>query len=84
MFLNLTVGNPAVVLNQLGLIVLDEAQFVTDPGRGISVELLLTLLITARERGIAPQLIVLSAVIGDINSFDDWLGCRRLVSVWSE
>ncbi|MGO9629906.1 MAG: DEAD/DEAH box helicase [Xanthobacteraceae bacterium] len=79
MFLNLAVGNPAI-LNQLGLVVLDEAQFITDPNRGISVELLLTLLIAARERGVVPQLVVLSAVIGDINAFDSWLGCRKLVS----
>ena len=79
MFLNLAVSNPAM-LNQLGLVVLDEAQFITDPNRGISVELLLTLIISARERGIAPQVVVLSAVIGDINGFDGWLGCRKLVS----
>jgi replicative superfamily II helicase len=79
MFLSLAVSNPAM-LGQLGLIVLDEAQFITDPNRGINVELLLTLLITARERGIAPQLVVLSAVIGGINGFDEWLGCRRLVT----
>jgi helicase len=79
MFLNLAVGNPGI-LNQLGLVVLDEAQFITDPNRGISVELLLTLLITARERGDAPQLVTLSAVIGDINGFDAWLGCRKLIA----
>jgi helicase len=79
MFLNLAVSAPAM-LNQLGLVVLDEAQFITDPNRGISVELLLTLLIAARERGIAPQLVVLSAVIGEINGFDEWLGCRKLVT----
>jgi replicative superfamily II helicase len=60
--------------------VLDEAQFITDPNRGISVELLLTLLIAARERGISPQLVVLSAVISNINGFDEWLGCRKLIS----
>jgi replicative superfamily II helicase len=79
MFLNLAVSNPAI-LNQLGLVVLDEAQFITDPNRGISVELLLTLLIAARERGISPQLVVLSAVISNINGFDEWLGCRKLIS----
>ena len=34
MFLNLILRN-AGVLNQIGLVVLDEAQFITDPGRGI-------------------------------------------------
>lgn len=79
MFLNLVIGNPHL-LNQLGLVVLDEGQFITDPNRGITVELLLTFLVAARTRGIAPQLLVLSAVIGDINHFDEWLGVRSLVS----
>lgn len=78
MFLNLGVSNPAL-LHAIGLVVLDEAQFITDPNRGISVELLLTYLLAARERGIEPQLIALSAVIGDINNFDAWLGCKQLV-----
>jgi replicative superfamily II helicase len=79
MFLNLMVRN-AGVLNQIGLVVLDEAQFITDPGRGIVVELLLTYLLAARERAVTPQLIALSAVIGHINHFDEWLGCRSLVT----
>jgi helicase len=79
MYLNVVVSNPAV-LHSLGLIVLDEAQFITDPVRGISVELLLTHLLAARERGIAPQLIALSAVIGNVNDFDAWLQARLLVT----
>ncbi len=79
MFLNLAVGNPGI-LNQLGIVVLDEAQFITDPMRGITVELLLTYLVAARERGMSPQLITLSAVIGDSNGFEQWLDCRRLLT----
>jgi replicative superfamily II helicase len=79
MFLGLALSTPSI-LNQIGLVVLDEAQFITDPNRGITVELLLTYLITAREKGISPQLIVLSAVIGNVNSFDEWLGCNQLVT----
>ncbi len=79
MWLNLVVSTPAI-LSQIGLVVLDEAQFITDPLRGITVELLLTYLLAARERGIMPQLIALSAVIGDINDFDGWLSCQKLVS----
>ena len=60
-------------------VVLDEGQFITDPNRGITVELHLTLLIRAREQGVTPQLLVLSAVIGNINAFDQWLGCEKLV-----
>lgn len=79
MFLNLAVGIPTV-LNNIGHIVVDEAQFITDPTRGISVELLLTYLLVARNRGIHPQLVVLSAVIGNSNFFEEWLGCKKLVT----
>ena len=79
MFLQLVVGSP-YTLNQIGLVVLDEAQFITDPSRGISVELLLTFVLAAREKGITPQIIALSAVIGDANNFNRWLGCDLLFS----
>ena len=73
--LSLTMANS---LARIGLVVLDEAQFITDPTRGISVELLLTSLLAARERGVEPQIVALSAVIGDVNRFDQWLGCKTL------
>ncbi len=79
MFLNLVVNNPWI-LNQIALIVIDEAQFIADPHRGIVVELLLTYILTSREQGINPQLIALSAVIGNINDYDNWLGCQKLVT----
>ncbi|MDQ3668406.1 MAG: caspase family protein [Acidobacteriota bacterium] len=79
MFLGLALSTPSV-LNQIGLIVIDEAQFIADPGRGITVELLLTYLLAAREKGITPQLIALSAVIGNISNFDDWLKCKSLIT----
>jgi replicative superfamily II helicase len=72
MFLNLALALPGTI-QQLGLVVVDEAQFITDPNRGITVELLLTFLIAARERGVNPQIIGLSAVIGDANRFNEWL-----------
>lgn len=78
-FLNLALGSPRL-LNQLGLVVLDEGQFITDPQRGITVELIFSLLLRARQRGVQPQLVVLSAVIGNLNSFDRWLGAPLLLS----
>ena len=79
MFLNLSLSLPSL-LGKIGLVVLDEAQFVADPTRGIGVELLLTNLLAVRERGIEPQLVALSAVIGDVNRFDEWLGCDTLLT----
>jgi helicase len=78
MFLGLAVGTPHV-LKRLGLLVVDEAQFITDPTRGITVELLLTLILAGRSQAIRPQIIALSAVIGDVNDFDAWLESGRLV-----
>ena len=72
-FLNLALVSPRL-LGQLGLVVLDEGQFITDPNRGITVELIFALLLRARHRGIEPQLVVLSAVLGNLNGFDTWLG----------
>lgn len=79
MFLGVTVGNPSA-LNLLGLVVLDEGQFITDPERGITVELILTFLRLNRARGIAPQLVILSAVLGNIQQFKDWLDIQTLSS----
>lgn len=79
MFLGVAVGNP-FVLNRLGLVVLDEAQFIADSHRGISVELLLTYLRTVKCRGIAPQLVLLSATMGGLNHFDEWLELPSFVS----
>lgn len=78
-FLNLALGSPRL-LNQLGLVVLDEGQFITDPNRGIIVELIFSLLLRARVHGIKPQLIVLSAVIGNTNNFDRWLSLKIIIS----
>jgi replicative superfamily II helicase len=79
MFLGLSVGVPAS-LHKIGLVVVDEAQFITDPTRGIAVELMLTNLLATRERGAEPQLLALSAVIGDVNHFDEWLGSDTLIT----
>jgi helicase len=78
-FLNLALGSPRL-LNQLGLAVVDEGQFITDPHRGITVELIFSLLLRARQRGIQPQLVILSAVIGNLNNFDRWLDVPLLLS----
>lgn len=68
------------LLRQIGLVVVDEVQMIGDRNRGATLEFLLTLLRTQREIGIEPQLVVLSAVIGDSNGLENWLGARLLRS----
>ncbi|GEM86033.1 DEAD/DEAH box helicase [Meiothermus granaticius] len=79
MFLGLALNNPKI-LNDLGLVVLDEAHMLTDPGRGVVVELILSLIRSRRELEPQLQLVALSAVIGDLNHFHEWLGVAALVS----
>lgn len=68
------------VLESIGLVVVDEAHFIADPTRGINVELLLSLVLRGRQRGLVPQLVALSAVVGNLNGFDQWLGCASLLT----
>lgn len=79
MFLNIALTSPHI-LNRLGVVVLDEGQFIMDPRRGITVELLLAMLVRARTRSVAPQLLVLSAVLGQLNGFNQWLDVAVLQS----
>jgi helicase len=79
MFLSLIITHPPI-LNYLGLIVLDEAQFIADSHRGVSVELLLTYLRTVRQWGIKPQLVLLSATIGELNYFHLWIDVKPIIS----
>ncbi|MBV1824826.1 DEAD/DEAH box helicase [Komagataeibacter oboediens] len=66
------------VLAQAGVIVVDEAQMIADVGRGANLEFILTLVRMRRRGGVEPQLIALSAVIGDTNGLEQWLGARLL------
>jgi helicase len=66
------------VLAGAGVIVVDEAQMIADKTRGANLEFLLTLIRMRRREGIEPQTIALSAVIGDTNGLERWLGGRQL------
>lgn len=79
MFLSLILSRSGL-LHRVGLIVLDEAQFIGDRERGIVVELILTRLRAGRQEGIDPQLLLLSATMGNINRLDTWLDVRTLVA----
>ncbi|WP_437779105.1 DEAD/DEAH box helicase [Sorangium sp. So ce1097] len=76
-FASLAVAAPHI-LEQLGTIVIDEVQMIADPSRGANLEFLLTLLRMRRASGIEPQVIALSAVIGDTHGLERWLGARLL------
>ncbi|NPV71472.1 MAG: DEAD/DEAH box helicase [Firmicutes bacterium] len=69
--------HPAVV-NNCGLVVVDEIQTLNDPERGPELEILLTKIKTANEKAREPiQIVCLSAVLGDLNGLDRWLGATH-------
>ncbi|MEJ0053158.1 MAG: DEAD/DEAH box helicase [bacterium] len=76
-FSALVLGYPHI-LEQIGTIVVDEVQMIADESRGVNLEFILTLLRMRRREGAEPQLIALSAVIGDTNGLERWLGGRLL------
>jgi helicase len=76
-FLNIVTGTPWV-LRGMSLVVVDEAQNISDPTRGPSLEFLLTLLRSGHARGGAPQIVALSAVIGETHGMERWLDAGLL------
>jgi helicase len=78
-FLSIVIGSP-FLMRGISLVVVDEAQNISDPSRGASLEFLLTLIRSGHARGGAPQVIALSAVIGASNGLERWLGAELLQS----
>jgi replicative superfamily II helicase len=66
------------ILHDVGTVVIDEVQMIVDPSRGANLEFLLTLIQARRHLGSDPQLVALSAVIGDTNGLERWLNARLL------
>lgn len=66
------------VLRQAGIVVVDEVQMLADASRGANLEFILTLIRMRRREGIEPQVVALSAVIGDSGGLETWLGGRLL------
>jgi replicative superfamily II helicase len=66
------------VMEQAGTIVIDEVQMIADKSRGSNLEFIMTLLRMRAREGLEPQIIALSAVIGDTNGLERWLGGRLL------
>ncbi len=61
------------ILQQVGLIIVDELQMLGDPERGPELEMALTKIISS---GYHPRIIALSAVIDDESQLAEWLDCR--------
>ena len=76
-FASLAIGNPHI-LEQVGTVVVDEVQMIADRSRGANLEFVLTLLRMRRRAGAEPQVIALSAVIGETNGLERWLAARLL------
>ena len=68
------------IMRQVGVVIIDELQMITDLNRGANLEFVLTLLKSQRFVGIEPQVITLSAVIGETNGFENWIGGGLLKS----
>ena len=78
-FMNLALANPHIMLG-LSVVVVDEVQTLSDTTRGPSLEFLLTLLRSGHGRQASPQIVALSAVIGDTHGLERWLGGALLFS----
>jgi helicase len=66
----LMIRNPNII-KEIGLVVVDELQMISDEERGICLEILLTKL---RNEEYSPQIIGLSATIPNVNEIAEWLG----------
>ncbi|MDQ6946131.1 MAG: DEAD/DEAH box helicase [Actinomycetota bacterium] len=80
-FMNLMLGYPHI-LRGLSVVVIDEVQTIADPNRGPALEFLMTLLRSGHGRSQPPQIVALSAVIGDTRGLERWLG-GGFCALWS-
>lgn len=78
-FMSLALGSPHI-MRGLSVVVVDEVQMLGDLHRGASLEFLLTLLRSGLGRQSSPQVVALSAVIGDTRGFERWLGGSLLLT----
>lgn len=65
-------------LSDVKLVVIDEIHLLNDPSRGPTLEVIITLL----KKLISPQLIGLSATIGNPQALADWLGAELVLDDW--
>jgi len=66
-------------LSKIGVVVIDEIHLINDPGRGPTLEILITLLRTLLKK---VQIIGLSATIGNPKELADWLDSKLVLDTW--
>jgi helicase len=71
---SLLVARP-VLVDSIGLVVVDELQMIADPERGGTLEVLLT---QARRAKTPPQIVGLSAVLEQADDLARWLGAQKI------
>jgi helicase len=71
--------NSAPWLADITLLVIDEVHLIDDPGRGPTLEMVITKM---RQKNPALQLIALSATIGNPDSLAGWLDAEPVTSEW--
>ena len=78
-FTALALANPHLI-RLVSVVVVDEAQTLTDRTRGSNLEFLMTMINNRRGQYGSPQIITLSAVVGDLGGLDRWIGGKNLHS----
>lgn len=68
------------ILKGVGTVVVDEAQMLADRSRGTNLEFLLTLIRDRAGSGVRPQMVLLSAGIGDTLNLESWMSASLLRS----
>jgi replicative superfamily II helicase len=76
--MNALLTQSVAVLNSCGLVVVDELQLLKDKSRGPGLEILLTKIKMIKESNPdGVQFLGLSAVLADLNRFDEWLSASH-------
>lgn len=66
-------------INTVGTVIIDEIHLLNDPGRGPTLEIIITIL---RKLISSVQIIGLSATIGNPQELADWLGATLVLDTW--
>ena len=66
-------------INNVGAVIVDEVHLMNDPGRGPTLEILITILKQLLDK---MQLIALSATIGNPKELSTWLDAKLIIDRW--